>query len=360
MAGPSSLSYRSRNIQELPDELLRHISGYAGARSSRSLATTNRLMSSMFSERAMDEFSTNVAKNRYMESIEILYYIVYDLFEHINGSVLGDEPNRLFRLIIERLHLPFYIVDNFNVVFDFEDEKISKSRIVSKEKPVREFMHRIDSFEFSSKNTEFIRDFFKNKTDYDFIKNNAIVFRDLKKIYDETPPNHVFRAIFNTYMRFISNILHFKRDSRNRKDTILAYKEICIDTFRYAFNYIYQLMKYEDPNIKYIENETYDTLSSYFDVCIKDTRETYRIYRTKIVDLINRTRELIVLSYNINKGGISDTVPRSYLSSYFNIRRRRSPSRRKSPKKKRSTRKSPKKPKKSIKKKRSAKKTSRK
>ena len=358
MAGPSSLSYRSRNIQELPDELLRHISGYAGARSTRSLATTNRLMSSMFSERAMDEFSTNVAKNRYMESIEILYYIVYDIFKDLE-STATISPNRLFDTIINRLYTRFVDTDRYNTVVELEDENFDVHRTYKGKKPGR-LGQTLNSIGFSYRAGDFIRDFFENKTDYDFIKNNAIVFRDLKKIYDETPPNHVFRAIFNTYMRFISNILHFKHDARNRNDTILGYKEICIDTFRYAFNYIYQLMKYEDPNIKYIENETYDTLSSYFDVCIKDTRETYRIYRTKIVDLINRTRELIVLSYNINKGGISDTVPRSYLLSYFNIRRRRSPSRRKSPKKKRSTRKSPKKPKKSIKKKRSTKKTTRK
>ena len=335
------------NIQELPDEALRNISEFAGARASRSLATTSRRMSSIFSSRAMDSIVAGSIRSKY----EYVYYVL---------EFFSSYVSKLKSRIEKSIDNPERKLGSFMItLMDALTKGLMQDRdavIITNGHIIRRVGRRTrEGIDFNKKCTKFVSKYVKGEFDANFFFENSAMFQKLRnKHINQNTPRYNF--IYTVFLYLFSQLIR-----PNMHDYMEINMEITIKTIDFAIKEANKTLNYEDPNLNYIKRSLNDIIHTIMQL----SRPVYT-YRSPeyLLDFVSlagklkgledaiRDMESFIVSLMLGR----ETAPsQDYISRpSFNIGSR------KSPKKKRSTRKSPKKPKKSIKKKRSTKKTSRK
>jgi hypothetical protein len=288
----------SVNLSYLPPELIRSISGYAGASSSRALSQTARYPRSVFSSELA---GVNPEPERFekisllLRFIEICNNEISSIFDYLNSKKISDYTSRRFSTKV------FENYDFYPIFYQIIPLSVSNDPYAP--------LFNVDIYEWTSlrksDKLSTIYDIFMDSSNFPFWTRSSHNMNDMS----------VKRTMFDIYLAFFLSL-----EERTKKDD--SYPRVNIESFwTNIFKLIYRALRFRDPHIVHLEREVKTVYSGIEGTYLQDGMHIQRD-----LEHINYLVEEIRQHYKMIE---KDEVKRSYFSF-----RKPQKKRAKSPKKK--------------------------
>jgi hypothetical protein len=272
----------SANLSYLPPELIRSISGYAGASSSRALSQTARYPRSVFSSELA---GINPIPERFVKIELILRFIevfnndIISLFDYLNSRKRSIYTSNYSTKVFKNndFYPVFYQITPRSITDDPSYPVVN-----------------ISIYKWTQ-----LRDYDKLSTIYDIFMNSTYYASWITSVYNINDIS-VKRTVFDIYLAFFLSL----EEKPNKNDD---YPYVNIESFwTNIFKIIYEKLRFRDPHIVHLEREVKSVYSQ-----MEGTYYQNGMHIQRDLEHINRLIEEIREHYRMLE---KDEVKRSYFS----------------------------------------------